>query len=291
MGSSHSIEDEKRLIPSETWGLEGGFWNVRASFKVKSILEIGTHMSIIRLQNGKFLVIDTVPLDPRLKEEFDQLTNNGKDIEAVIATHPFHTLAFPAFREAYPDAPFYGCPRHLRTQPELKWEGEISQHLCRWKEDVEMRIPAGCEYVAPVPEASNHFVSVWVLAKKQKCVHVDDTLNYFADPNLLMKVAGVHKEELMFHPSMKGPGLYPTPEAPEQFKQWVLKVIQEWEFEAVCTAHRDILPRGGRQKLAKALNAAEPLFADLKKRNEKGGVAQKEDGGSAQYNVEGCECG
>ena len=47
MGSNHSV-NEKRLISSQEWGLEDGFWNVRASFKVKSVVEIGTQMSIIR---------------------------------------------------------------------------------------------------------------------------------------------------------------------------------------------------------------------------------------------------
>ena len=60
--------------------------------------------------------------------------------------------------------------------------------------------------MAPVPEASNHLVCVWVFAKKQRVVHVDDTVNYFADTNLLMKVAGLKKGEFMFHPSLKGPG-------------------------------------------------------------------------------------
>lgn len=33
----------------------------------KGIVNIGTHMSIIKLSSGKFLVVDTIPLDPELK--------------------------------------------------------------------------------------------------------------------------------------------------------------------------------------------------------------------------------
>lgn len=38
-------------------------------------------MSILKLPNNKFLVIDTVPLTPFLKQAIDELTNNGTDIE------------------------------------------------------------------------------------------------------------------------------------------------------------------------------------------------------------------
>lgn len=63
-------------------------------------------MTLIRLNSGKFLVIDTVTLHPFLKAEIDQLTNKGADIIAVVATHPFHTLAFNGFYKAYPTPPY-----------------------------------------------------------------------------------------------------------------------------------------------------------------------------------------
>ena len=46
-------------------------------------------------------VIDAVPLTPPLKQELDALTGNGLLIDAVIATHPFHTLAFESFYTSY----------------------------------------------------------------------------------------------------------------------------------------------------------------------------------------------
>ena len=35
-------------------------------------------MSFLKLGNGKFLVVDTVPLTPETKAEVDTLTDNGK---------------------------------------------------------------------------------------------------------------------------------------------------------------------------------------------------------------------
>jgi len=127
-----------------------GFWNIRGHFKLfVGIIDIGTHMSVARLANGKYLVIDTIPLLPEIKQELDQLTSFGSNIEAVVATHPFHTLAFRGFYKEYPNVPYYGTPRHLRVIPEIPWAGNLWDCDTRnkWNPDIQMRIPAGAEFV------------------------------------------------------------------------------------------------------------------------------------------------
>jgi len=122
------------------------FWNIRVNFKLfAGLVDLGSQMSLIRLNNGKFLVIDTVEMNDRLRQEIDHLTNNGEKIEAVIATHPFHTLSFPAFYQLYPKPAYYGTPRHLRRLTEIPWAGSLDDCNVRtkWQPDVEMRIPAG----------------------------------------------------------------------------------------------------------------------------------------------------
>lgn len=132
--------EKNELIP-----VGPGFWNIRGRFKVLKILDIETQMSIIKLRSGKFLVIDTVEMNGRLRQEIDQLTSNGENIEAVVATHPFHTLSFPAFYQLYPKAAYYGTPRHLRRITDIPWAGNLDDCNVRkkWEPDVEMRIPAG----------------------------------------------------------------------------------------------------------------------------------------------------
>lgn len=123
-----------------------GFWNVRTSFKLFRIFDIGTHMSVIQLRSGNFLVIDTVEINDELKKELDDLTNNGTKIEAVVAVHPFHTLAFPGFYKLYPNAKYYGTPRHLRKLKDIEWAGQLDnckESLSKWEPEVELRIPAG----------------------------------------------------------------------------------------------------------------------------------------------------
>jgi hypothetical protein len=144
--SSQSPNAAQNLEKNELYSIGPGFWNVRGKFKILAkLVDIETQMSIIQLSNGKFLVIDTVEMNDRLRQEIDHLTNNGEKIEAVVATHPFHTLSFPAFYEAYPKAAYYGTPRHLRRLTQIPWAGNLDDCNVRqkWQPDVEMRIPAG----------------------------------------------------------------------------------------------------------------------------------------------------
>ena len=70
-------------------------------------------MSLCRLSTGKFLALGAVDVfalwDGALKEEIDRLTHGGRNIEAVLATHPFHILGFPHFYAAYPTPKYVGC--------------------------------------------------------------------------------------------------------------------------------------------------------------------------------------
>ena len=63
----------------------------------RSWLNISNHMSLARLSSGKYVAIDALDPSPELKAEIDRLTDNGALLEAVIATHPFHSLGFPGF--------------------------------------------------------------------------------------------------------------------------------------------------------------------------------------------------
>jgi len=288
---------------TKTWLTPIGtnFWNVRAHFPMmKGLVDIGTHMSIIKLSTGKFLVISTVQLNPDLKHEIDTLTNNGADIEAVIATHPFHTLAFPAFYQSYPKAPFYGTPRHMRRQKDIPWAGTVNDPVVmkKWEsEGVFMRIPDGGDFVAPVPEEYNHWSSVWVFHRDSKTIHIDDTINYFSNPSVLMKVVGKKKGCMEFHDSLKGPALYPKPESPGQFKTWVESLLKDWDFDNMCCAHIGNKIGGAKQSLQDTLTNSQPIFDKLTTQFKEQTASHEDDEDTkdakdcAKYNVEGAECG
>jgi len=267
-----------------------GFFNIRGHFKkAAGLVDIGNHMSLLKLSNQRYLVIDTVHLTPLLKEEIDQLTHNGADIEAVVATHPFHTLAFRGFYKEYPTVPYYGTPRHLRTIPEIPWVGSLIQCDVRntWNPDVEIRIPAGSEFFAPLPETTNHFSGAFVFHRASRAIHIDDTIMIGSHPSILLKLAGFRHGSMSFHPSIKGVGLYPTPEAPYQFKEFIEGIIKDWDFDTICAAHMGYKAGGAKQQLKDVLLQAEPLFKRLSEKNKKNQTYTE----TPPINAEGNECG
>jgi len=144
--SSPNLTPIQNVVKNELYKIGAGFWNVRSRFRVLAkLIDIETQMSFIELYNGNFLVIDTVELNDHLRQEINHLTDNGNKIEAVIGTHPFHTLSFPTFYESYPNASYYGTPRHLRRLTQIPWIGSLDDCSVRkkWEPDVELRIPAG----------------------------------------------------------------------------------------------------------------------------------------------------
>jgi hypothetical protein len=279
--------------------IEPNLYHIRAEFRViMGLVNVGTHMSIVKLPNGKFLVIDTVPLDDQLREEIDELTNKGEDIEAVIATHPFHTLSFQAFHDAYPTVQFYGTPRHLRIKKDINWDGDITENLKNWESSgIYMRIPDGAEWEFPQPEASNHFVAIWVYIEKAKTIHVDDSVSLYNNPNWLVKAVGFQPGKICFHPAMKGPALKPQRDSPEKLKAWFEKVIEDWDFDNMVISHKDNWIGGAKEALRAALIEGQPIFDDLIKRFSN--LDESKDNESLRdelkqcenANVEGNECG
>jgi len=243
---------------------EGSFWNIRGRFTVVGgLLNIGTHMSVAQRINGRFIVIDTITLPPPALAELKHLTQNGDLIDAVIATHPYHTLAFPAFFKEFPKAAYYGTPRHLSVMPEIPWQGEVMAMKETFAPDLECRIPAGAEYVLPLPARTNHLSNVFVLHKQSKTIHNDDCILCIERPPIFMKLLGFRNGDMLFHPSIKGPGLYPTKEAPADFRDFVNSLIEDWDFDHLCSAHNGNCISGAKEKLRDTLAKAEPILRKL----------------------------
>jgi len=202
-----------------------GFFHASDSFSISG-LDIGVQQNYIQLSSGRFLILDTINLTTQLTNEINAMTNNGALIEAVLGTHPFHTLFFPAFYQQYPNAKYYGTPRHLRDVKSVKWTGSLwdCQNRVLWPE-VRMRIPRGSEFVNPQPETSNHFSGIHVYHVPSGVLHVDDTIDI---------AFGVYA----FHPSMVTVGLYHAPQAVIAFQGFVQGLISEWNFTTICVAHK-----------------------------------------------------
>lgn len=83
-----------------------------------------------------------------LKEEIEEMTRGGSLIEAVIATHPFHTFGFKPFYQIFSSnhIKWYGTPRHLRVLPDIPWNGSVDDPIVQklyLQFGVELSVPRG----------------------------------------------------------------------------------------------------------------------------------------------------
>lgn len=240
------------------------FYNLHTSLVMFRVIDISTHMSLIRLSSGKFLVIDCVDIsNPQVRNDIDELTENGTLIESVIGVHPFHTLFFPSFHQIYPHAKYYGTPRHLRNIQNINWSGSLGDDDTRslWEsEGVFMRIPAGAEFEFP-PAEDIHFSSVVVLHAPSKTIHVDDTFNYFHGSGWILRLLGKKDDKMEFWNLEKG--LNHTAESPRLFKEWVQQLLDDWDFDNICAAHNNNKIGGAKELLKNTLLQAQVEFDRL----------------------------
>lgn len=156
--------------------LADSFWNFRGSFKVAKVFDVGTHMSLVRKADGRFILIDSYAVSGDDREALMSLTDKGFAIDTIINVHPFHTLHCTAAHELAPHARLFGTRRHRSHAPELPWEDEVIEDPATQArfDDLDFSVPAGLDLVTA--DDSVHASSVLVRHRDSEIVHVDDTL-------------------------------------------------------------------------------------------------------------------
>ncbi|OYX67265.1 MAG: hypothetical protein B7Y88_00380 [Sphingomonadales bacterium 32-64-17] len=239
------------------------FWNIRGSFKIAKVLDIGTHMSVARRSNGQFLLLDSYAIGGEDKRRLVKLTDNGAAIDAIINVHPFHTLHCSKMHELFPGARMIGTARHKRQAPDVDWDDddiEDASTQAEFAQDLDFSVPAGLDLVTG--DDSVHAASVLVRHKASGVVHVDDTLTVLAAPGALKPL--LPQSRLKFHPKLAD-ALQPRAGAADDFARWAIDLASDWgETPAVCAAHsavRHLQPGGWREEVLRALGDVEKALA------------------------------
>lgn len=236
------------------------FWNIRGSFKIGGILDVGTQTSLVRRANGKFLFLDAYTLSDPVQREVSARTRDGQDVEAILNLHPFHTLHVRAMHRAFPKARLYGTTRHRAQLPDLPWEQGLLEEPATqalFAEDLEFSVPRGVDFVSP--DEKVHLSSVLALHRASRTLHVDDTFTYIRLPWPIRLLApdGL----LSIHPTLPK-ALERRAGAARDFRRWVEEFSERCrDLEHLCAAHTAVLtpPRGTSiaALLRKALDKAE----------------------------------
>ncbi len=226
---------------------------------------MGAHVSLVRLNNGRFVFLDAYSLPDETTQEIDELTHGGDEIEAIINVHPFHTIHVVNMHQRYPNARLYGTARHLSRFPELPWEEICSEdpglHEA-YAEDLEFSVPRGVDFISDNEHV--HFSSVLVMHRASKTIHVDDTINHIRLPSLVQWVVS---DVTSFHPTLSK-ALEKRAGAAGDFRRWAEELIERWgDAENLCAAHTAILTAAENSgdsihdRLANALAKADSTLA------------------------------
>lgn len=212
------------------------FWNIRGSFKIGGVVDIGTQASLVRRGDGKFVLLDGCALDGAVEREVLQLTNGGKDVEVILNVHPFHTVFARKMHERFPKAKLYGTARHVSRFSELPWEAlrtEDAELHALFADDFDFSVPRGVDFISS--NENVHFSSVLVLHRASKTIHVDDTLMYVRLPRL-MRAVGL-PDAMSFHLTL-AKALEKRSGAASDFRDWAEELAERWrDAENLCAAH------------------------------------------------------
>lgn len=216
------------------------FLNIRGSFKIGGLVDIGTQCSLVRRANGSFVFLDSYTLSGAVQRDVDALTDGGKDVEAILNLHPFHTVHVRAMHKRYPEARLYGTARHVTRFPDLPWQKTRTEQTRLHKmfeEDFEFSVPRGVDFISA--NENVHCSSVLVLHRASRTIHVDDTLMYVHLP-LPMRVLGF-RDILLFHPTLRQ-ALEKRKGAGQDFRDWAEELAAGWrDAENLCAAHTSAL--------------------------------------------------
>ena len=213
-----------------------GFWNIRGSFRVAGILDIGTQASLVRLKSGKFVFLDSYTLSKPLMRRVMKIIKHRSNVVAILNLHPFHTVHCQSMQEAFPDARLYGSERHQKIAPDLHWEKTLVDEPAlhqMFAEDFRFSVPDGVDFISA--NERFHFSSVLAYHHGSRTIHVDDTLMYLKLP-LIIRFFG-RKSRLSFHPTLLK-ALEKRSGAAADFHQWAKTLVEAWgDAENICAAH------------------------------------------------------
>ena len=237
--------------PANVIEIADGFWNIRGSFMIGGVVDLGTQASLVRRASGKFVLLDACGLPEATQQWIHEQTRGGEDLEAILNLHPFHTLHVQAVHAAYPRAKLYGTARHLEKLEGLPWEPlrtEDSSLHEAFREDFEFSVPRGTDFISKNEKL--HFSSVLAFHGASKTLHVDDTVLYFRLP-ILFRLFG--SDVTRMHPTLDAV-LERRAGAAADFRAWGRELVERTrDVENLCCAHSAVLL--GRKNTGAAIAA------------------------------------
>jgi hypothetical protein len=197
-------------------------------------LEVGTRMTVIRLEDGSLLLHSPVALEPELCRQLDSLGA----VRFVVAPNRFHHLYAGEVARQYPEARLWVAPGVERKRPDLVIAGVLEDEApTGWKGQLDQVFFRGRPFENEV---------VFQHRPSRTLILCDLAFNFGPRTHpvtrLLARLIGSHGR---FGPSRLDPLLIRDRPAARAS----LERILAWNFDRVVVAHGEVLESGGREAL------------------------------------------
>jgi hypothetical protein len=206
-------------------------------------LEVGTRMTVIRLNNGENVVISPIKVD---EETINQINEAGK-VTIIIAPNLYHHLSISDFKSIYSDAKIFAAPGLEFKRQDIKFNKILDRGKIGSEDEIEYFLFEGFKILdlkgfSPLNE-------IVFFHRASRTLILTDTAFHFNESfplttQLTMRLIGGYKK---LEPSILEK-LATREKA--KVKNSIQKVL-EWDFERVIVAHGSILENEAKDKLKK----------------------------------------
>lgn len=212
--------------------LASGLWVAERKLRFLGV-QLGTRMTVMRLEGGSLLVHSPIEPEPALCRQVDEQGS----VRFMVAPNRFHHLFAAAFREAYPDSELHVAPGLPERFPALPVDAVLSDEPAPWSPDVDQHLVKG------IP-ATNEVAFFHRLTRTLVLTDLAFNVGPEAPPwtRFSMRVAGAyghfgpsHLERILIRDRLAA--------------RASLEHILAWDFDRVVVGHGQVLESGGREAL------------------------------------------
>ncbi|MGG6265412.1 DUF4336 domain-containing protein [Leptolyngbya sp. AN03gr2] len=203
-------------------------------------LEVGTRMTVIRLNQNQLLVISPIDPDGELLEHLNQLGQ----VSVIIAPNLYHHLFLNQFRQNYREAELWAPTDLQQKRPDLQIDRVLSDHTINLLDGIEAEQVIGFSTLtaagyAPLSEWAFFHVRSRTLIITDLAFYIDRTSS--RPVQLAFKLLGGYQQ---LRPSW----LEKLATQDKEQVQHSIRRILAWDFERVILARGSIVEQEGKRQ-------------------------------------------
>jgi hypothetical protein len=214
-----------------------GLWTADdPSFRVAGVAPVGTRMTVVRMRDGRLVLISPIRLDAGLRDEIGRLGT----VAFIVAPSLVHHLFAAAAKTAFPGAKLLAVPGLQEKMPQIPFDGLVTDpKLADWREELQSLPVEGFPFLG---EFAFFHPQSRTLILTDLCFNIEHA-PWWAVP--LFRLNGMWRR---FGPSRIFRRIIRDRRALRNSIEQILR----WDFDRVIVTHGEVLETGGPRALREA---------------------------------------